>query len=106
MANASPFQRPPSPNDTLKSVQVLPDGRIRFSIYAPNAHEVSVSGDYAPAFGANKLNKDFSGVWTYTSDFTVKPDIYTYDFTVDGLRVFDPKNAHYKESNSSVSHCD
>ena len=103
MANANPFQRPPSPNDTLSSVKVLPDGKIRFSIYAPNAHEVSVSGDYAPTFGANKLNKDFSGVWSYTSDFTVKPDIYTYDFTVDGLRIFDPKNPQYKESNSGFS---
>jgi enterochelin esterase family protein len=101
--NSNPFQRPPTPNDTLSSVKVLPDGKIRFSIYAPEAHEVSVSGDYAPVFGPNKLSKDFSGVWTYTSDFTVKPDLYTYDFTVDGIKVFDPKNAQYKESLSGFS---
>ena len=81
----------------------MPDGKIRFSIFAPEAHEVTVSGDYAPVFGANKLSKDFSGVWTYTSDFTVKPDLYTYDFTVDGIKVFDPKNAQYKESLSGFS---
>jgi enterochelin esterase family protein len=99
----NPFQGRPSPNDTLKSVHVLPDGRIRFSIYAPQAQEVSVSGDYAPSFGPNQLSKDFGGVWTYTSDFRVKPDLYTYDFRVDGLRTFDPKNALYKESNTGFS---
>lgn len=99
----NPFQRAPSPNDTLSSVKVLPDGKIRFSIFAPNAQEVSVSGDYAPTFGANKLNKNNLGVWTFTSDFVVKPDLYTYDFTVDGIKTFDPKNGQYKESLNGFS---
>lgn len=96
-------QRTPTPNDTLKSIRVLADGRVKLSIYAPKVNEVTVSGDYAPKFGADKLTKDGVGVWSFTTDYVVKPNVYTYDFTVDGLKVFDPKNAQYKESNSGFS---
>lgn len=96
-------QRTPTPNDTLKSIRISGKGQVTFSLYAPKASEVSVQGDYAPKFGADVLKKDASGVWTYTTDYSLKPDVYTYDFTVDGLKVFDPKNAQYKESNSGFS---
>ena len=51
-------QRQLTPNDTLKSIQVLPDGKVKFSIYAPKAAEVSVQGDYAPKFGADIVFSD------------------------------------------------
>lgn len=102
-APASPFQRIPTPNDTLKSVQVLADGRVKFSIYAPKASEVSVSGDYARVFGPQKLVKDDIGVWSVLSDGPLKPDVYTYDFTIDGVKTFDPKNPMYKESLNGFS---
>lgn len=96
-------QRQPTPNDTLQSIKILPDGKVKFSIYAPKASEVSVQGDYALKFGAEKLSKDGVGVWSFTTDYAVKPNVYTYDFSVDGLKIFDPKNAQYKESNSGFS---
>ena len=96
-------QRTPTPNDTLQSVRVLSDSKIKFSIYAPKATEVSVQGDFMLKFGVEKLTKEASGVWTYTTNYIVKPDVYTYDFTVDGIKVFDPKNATYKESNTGFS---
>ncbi len=96
-------QRNPTPNDTLKSIQILPDGKVKFSIYAPKASEVTVQGDYAPKFGADKLTKTEIGVWSFTTDYSVKPNLYTYDFNVDGLKIFDPKNAQFKESNNGFS---
>ncbi|WP_394990615.1 esterase [Emticicia sp.] len=96
-------QRNPTPNDTLQSIQILNDGKVKFSIYAPKASEVTVMGDYAPKFGADKLAKSEIGVWSFTTDYAVKPSLYTYDFSVDGLKIFDPKNAQYKESNSGFS---
>lgn len=95
--------RTPTPNDTLQSVRILADGKVKFSIYAPKAAEVTVSGDYSPKFGADKLIKDGVGVWSFTTDYVVNPNLYTYDFNVDGLKIFDPKNAQYKESNSGFS---
>ena len=82
---------------------ILADGKVKFSIYAPKAAEVTVSGDYSPKFGADKLTKDGVGVWSFTTDYVVNPNLYTYDFNVDGLKIFDPKNAQYKESNSGFS---
>lgn len=96
-------QRNPTPNDTLQSVKVLSDGKIKFSIYAPKANEVTVQGDYSPKFGADKLTKTEIGVWSFTTDYPVKANLYTYDFNVDGLKIFDPKNAQYKESNNGFS---
>ena len=96
-------QRKPTPNDTLQSIKILTDGKIQFSIYAPKASEVSVQGDYASKFGADKLTKSEIGVWSFTTDYEVKPNVYTYDFNVDGLKVFDPKNTQFKESNNGFS---
>ena len=42
---AAQWGRRPTPNDTLKSTRVLPDGKVLFQIYAPEAKTVSVSGD-------------------------------------------------------------
>ena len=44
-ASAQGWMRQPTPNDTLQSVRVLPNGNVLFQIYAPKASQVSVSGD-------------------------------------------------------------
>src|SRR4029450_11110706 len=45
-AAAQAPRREPTPNDTLKSPEVLPDNRVAFRIYAPKASEVSLCGDW------------------------------------------------------------
>ena len=35
----------PTPNDTLKSVEVQADGRVRFRIWAPNTTEVKLQAE-------------------------------------------------------------
>jgi enterochelin esterase-like enzyme len=90
-------QRQPTPNDTLKSPEVLPDHRVVFRIYAPKAAEVTVSGDWISqgrGTGGN-LEKDDQGVWSITVGPLV-PDFYSYSFLVDGVRTLDPKNALLK----------
>jgi enterochelin esterase family protein len=101
-ASANPFQRTPTPNDTLKPVRILADNKVVLSIYAPEAKEVTVMGDYAKVYGADKLTKADNGVWSVTVGPLV-PDVYTYDFTVDGVRTFDPKNPQYKEGQNNLS---
>jgi len=96
-------RREPTPNDTLKSPEVLPDHRVTFRIYAPKASEVSVNGDWiAQGRGAGgKLEKDDKGVWSITVGPLV-PDFYSYTLTVDGVRTIDPKNAMIKQGIASV----
>ncbi len=103
MVSSNPFQRIPSPNDTLQSIRQLSDGRVQFSIYAPDAQKVTLSGDFPGGYPAFELEKDLSGIWTGVSKESVNPNVYTYDFTIDGIRTLDPKNYQVKESNSFFS---
>jgi len=92
----------PTPGDTLKSIRISADKKVTFSIYAPKASEVTVSGDFQQTYGAVKLQKDQVGIWSVTVG-PVTPDLYTYDFSVDGLKVVDPKNIQLKEGAGGYS---
>lgn len=96
-------QRQPTPNDTLKSPEVLSDGRVVFRIYAPKASEVTVGGDWiSQGLGTGgKLTKDAQGVWALTVG-PLPADFYSYSITVDGVRTLDPKNAFIKQGVSTV----
>lgn len=96
-------QRQPTPNDTLKSPEVLSDGRVVFRIYAPKAGEVTVGGDWIPQGRGTggKLTKDDQGVWSITVG-PLPADFYSYSITVDGVRTLDPKNAMIKQGVSTV----
>jgi enterochelin esterase-like enzyme len=95
--------RQPTPNDTLKSPEVLSDGRIVFRIYAPKASEVTLGGDWiSQGLGTGgKLEKDSQGVWSITVG-PLPADFYSYSLTVDGVRTLDPKNAMIKQGVTSV----
>ncbi len=101
-AHAQFPSRNPTPNDTLVSAKVLPGNYVRFSIYAPKASEVKISGDGFKNFQGESLVKQDNGVWTFTAG-PLTPDVYTYNFTVDGVATFDPKNPQYKESENNLS---
>jgi enterochelin esterase family protein len=102
-AFAQPAQRQPTPNDTLRSPEVLADGRVVFRIYAPKASEVTVGGDWiAQGLGTGgKLARDEQGVWAITVG-PLPPDFYSYTLVVDGVRTLDPKNPMIKQGVNSV----
>lgn len=92
------FELPkPTPNDTLKSVSVNPDGSTTFRIYAPKAREVKLGGDMA-GFGANatKFVQRADGVWEGTSN-DKRIGSFRYNFVVDGVEVNDPKAVYSKD---------
>jgi enterochelin esterase family protein len=100
-------QRPPqtpTPNDTLKSPEVLADHRVIFRIYAPKAGEVTINGDWVShgRAKAGPLEKDDTGVWSITLGPFV-PDFYSYAFSVDGVRTLDPKNTWVKPGINNLS---
>jgi len=82
------FQRTPTPNDNLKSVEANADGSVTFRIYAPQAETVSLSGDIRP-MGA-ETNKLENGVWEILVP-NLTDGAYRYNFVVDGVTVYDPK---------------
>ena len=86
------FAQPPR-GPFVVSPQVLPDKKVVFRYLAPSAKEVKLGGSQ---FGANQVPmiKDSSGIWS-VSVGPVRPDIYPYSFTVDGVTVMDPANEDY-----------
>ena len=81
----------------VKSPEVSSDGKVTFRLRAPNAREVFVSG-----IGQRlAAEKDEQGIWSVTTG-TLKPDIYTYSFQVDGMTITDPGNSRFKPSFGSA----
>ncbi len=79
---------------------VQSDGRITFRLFAPNAHQVSVSieGQSAPI----PMQKDESGVWSVTAP-ALAPNIYGYTFDADGAHIIDPSNTKIKPNLLNLS---
>lgn len=80
--------RIPTLNDDLVSFQVNDDQSTTLRLYAPNAKSVELSGDLK----AVKIDRADNGVWTMTTAPHIDPSAYRYYFTVDGMKVNDPKN--------------
>jgi enterochelin esterase family protein len=92
---------PKTPNDTLKSTQVLQNGDVILKIYAPEAKTVTVGGDIIPWGSKIEGKKDVTGVWTFTVP-AVKTGTYRYNFIVDGVKVYDPKAKTANETSALI----
>jgi len=82
-------QPPPS----VVSPEISPDRKITLRYYAPNAKQVTVSGELDGK--PHPLTKDAAGIWSVTIG-PLAPDIYTYAFNVDGAIALDPRNSNTK----------
>jgi enterochelin esterase-like enzyme len=100
--NAREFRPTPTPNDTLVSPKVLPDGKVLFSIYAPNAESVRLFGTDIFGFSPGaEMTKREDGVWEVTIG-PFEPGAYRYCFNVDGVFVVDPRSPSISEANMNV----
>ena len=81
------------------------DKTVTFRLSAPNAKEVTISGDWMPVKGFMRrpeaMQKNDS-VWSYTTA-ALPSDLYTYTFTVDGVRCTDPNNAFAVRDVANIS---
>lgn len=89
------------------SPEVNPDNTVTFRFFAPNSKKVQVTGDFLPTQKINVPNvgeseipgvadlvKDQNGLWTFTTETPIEPELYSYSFYVDGLRMMDPNNVY------------
>jgi len=92
----------PTPNDTLQSVEVSAEGKVRFRIWAPNATDVKlqtegpeatpgIKPDDLAKFNDIPLVKGDQGIWETTIG-PIMPGVYLYNFVVDGVKTPDPRN--------------
>ena len=73
----------------IKSYEVMPDRSVTFRLRAPQATDVKISGDFLQ--GSKDMQKAEDGVWSVTLG-PLHPAIYSYSFTVNGVRMIDPVN--------------
>jgi len=78
--------------------EVHADRTVTFTLRAPDAATVKVSGDFVQ--GAQDLKKGDDGVWTFTTA-PLNPAVYSYTFAVDGVRLTDPSNPMIKSGDRS-----
>ena len=69
------------------------DGKVTFRLAANYATRVQLSGNWManPWTGSEDMQKGENGIWEITID-APEPEIYTYNFIVDGVSVNDPLN--------------
>lgn len=87
------------------SPEVNDNNTVTFRMTAPDASKVQITGDFLPSqtletdFGTFEIQgtadmvKGADGIWTYTSD-VLKPELYTYNMIVDGVKITDPLNVY------------
>ena len=71
------------------------DGKVTFRLAANYATRVQLSGNWManPWTGTEEMQKGENGIWEITID-APEPEIYTYNFVVDGVMVNDPQNIY------------
>ena len=84
-----------------RSPEVHGDRRITFRVAAPSAKEVSLRFDEGNV-QTHAMTRDSAGVWSVTIG-PVEPELYVYNFVVDGLRVLDLANTNLKSGTALSS---
>src|SRR4051812_10295494 len=77
----------------VRSPEIAPDRTVTFRLRAPAATEVTVAGEFMK--GAKPLQKSTDGIWSITVG-PLDPEIYNYNFTIDGVKTIDPGNPNVK----------
>ena len=90
----------------VASPDVHADNTVTFNLIAPEARKVQITGDFLPSkkvvfngatFDAPAdpvdLVKNDKGVWSFTTE-ALKPELYTYNMIVDGVKIIDPLNVY------------
>ena len=97
------------------SPEIHYDHTVTFRLKAPKAVKVQVTGDFLPtqkvktAFGefdgpgVADLKEGENGVWEYTTPEPLEPELYSYSFLVDGLKMMDPSNVYMIRDVASVT---
>jgi enterochelin esterase-like enzyme len=82
------FRMPPR----IVSPEILPDNKVTFRVYSRDASKITVSGEWQAGFGASEaLVKNDTGMFSLTVG-PLKPELYGYTITVDGVSGIDPNN--------------
>ena len=97
------------------SPEVHDNNTVTFRLKAPKAVKEQVTGDFLPTQkiktpfgefdgpGIADLTENKDGVWEFTTPEPLKPELYSYTFLVDGLKITDPSNVYQIRDVASVT---
>ena len=83
----------------MVSPEIHDNNTVTFRLKAPKAVKVQVTGDFLPTQkiktpfgefdgpGVADLKENKDGVWEFTTPEPLKPELYSYTFLVDGLKM-------------------
>ncbi|MFN8241511.1 MAG: alpha/beta hydrolase-fold protein [Bacteroidales bacterium] len=84
----------------IKSAEIAADNRVTFRIFSKDASKITVSGEWQSGYGASEVMiKNDTGLFTLTVG-PLKPELYGYTITVDGVRMPDPNNVQVRRDGS------
>ena len=93
-------------SDPITSPKINKDATVTFTLMAPEASRVTISGSWIPGEGLNsgsqQLQKENDSIWSYTTP-VLESEMYRYSLEVDGVRTIDPSNAHVIRDVASIS---
>lgn len=89
-------------SESIISPEINKDSSVTFRLKAPSAKSVQISGDFLKESSFAELTKNSQGIWEYTSD-KLDPELYSYSFIVDGLKINDPSNVYLIRDVASLS---
>lgn len=97
------------------SPEIHDNNTVTFRLKALKAVRVQVTGDFLPTQkistpfgefdgpGMGELVEGKDGVWEYTTPEPLAPELYSYSFIADGLRMMDPVNVYMIRDVSTVT---
>ena len=97
------------------SPEINANNTVTFRLKAPKAVKVQITGDFLPtqkiktpygefdAPGVADLTEGKEEVWEFTTPEPLKPELYSYSFIVDNLKMMDPSNVYMIRDVASVT---
>ncbi len=97
------------------SPEINANNTVTFRLKAPKAVKVQVTGDFLPTQkiktpfgefdgpGVANLTEGKDGIWEFTTPEPLKPELYSYSFIVDDLKMMDPSNVYMIRDVASVT---
>lgn len=78
------------------SPAILPDNKVILRVYSKEASLITVSGEWQSGQGAQEtLARNDTGMFSITLG-PLRPELYAYTFTIDGVRALDPNNINVR----------
>lgn len=87
----------------INSPEVNKDNTVTFRLKAANATKAEVVGDFLSKDEKAEMKKVNNDVWEYTTPKALAPELYSYSFMMDGIKISDPSNVFMSRDVVTIS---